>query len=130
MGRLMAARPLAVVLASADLERLYTGLSLLVSAAAEGRSARGLVTFGALAVLADPALGDRALDPVETPHLTERGRATFARSILELRALAAPSLHACAAAVETTGLGADGLAGVVSTPRFLAEAGEAELVVV
>ena len=36
---------LAVILESADPERLYTGLSLLVSA----EEARGLATFGALA---------------------------------------------------------------------------------
>jgi peroxiredoxin family protein len=39
---------IAVILASGRLDRLYTGLSLLVSAAAEGRPARGLVTFEAL----------------------------------------------------------------------------------
>ena len=130
MRRLMPARPLAVILASADVERLYTGLSLLVSAASEGRAARGLATFGALAALADPGLAARAQDPVETPHLTPAGRETFARTLIELRELARPSLHACAAAAEITGLGAGGLAGVRSTPRFLAEAGDAELVVV
>jgi len=126
----MTDRPLVVILASAELERLYTGLSLLVSAAAEGRGAHGLATFGALAPLVDPALADRALAPAATPSLSEPGRAVFARSLGELRDLASASVHACAAAVETTGLAADGLAGVTSTPRFLREHAGAELVVV
>ncbi len=130
MGRLMTARPLAVILASADLERLYTGLSLLVSAAAEGRPAHGLATFGALAPLTDSGLAARARDAAATPHLSEPGRDVFARSLGELRDMAAPSVHACAAAVQTTGLEPEGLAGVISTPRFLAAHPDAELVVV
>ena len=39
---------IAAILESGEPERLYTGLSLLVSAAADGRPARGLVSFGAL----------------------------------------------------------------------------------
>ena len=39
---------LAVILETADPERLYTGLSLAVSAAAEGESVRVLLGFGAL----------------------------------------------------------------------------------
>ena len=130
MRRLMTDRPLAVILASADLERLYTGLSLLVSAAAEGRPAHGLATFAALAPLTDAGLADRALAPEATPHLSGPGRAVFARSLGELRDMAAGSVHACAAAVDTTGLDPQGLAGVTSTPRFLAEHAGAELVVV
>ena len=126
----MAARPLAVVLASADLERLYTGLSLLVSAAADGRGAAGLATFGALAPLLDPQLSATALQPEASPGLTELGRRTFARSLEELRDLAREHVHACAAAVETTGLDPSSLAGVMSTPRFLAAHADAELVVV
>ena len=126
----MPARPLAVILASADLERLYTGLSLLVSAAADGRGAAGLATFGALGPLVDPHLADSALQPAATPHLSDPGREVFARSLAELRDMAAPHVHACAAAVETTGLDAAPLAGVMSTPRFLTEHAEAELVVV
>src|SRR5215210_3544619 len=47
---------IAVILASGRLDRLYTGLSLLVSAAAEGEAARGLVTFEALAPMLDAQL--------------------------------------------------------------------------
>ena len=69
----MTTRPLAVVLASADLLRLYTGLSLLVSARAEGREVSALATFGALAPLLDPELEARALDARATPGLTPGG---------------------------------------------------------
>jgi len=130
----MAARPLAVILASADLERLYTGLSLLVSAAAEGRDASALATFGALASLSDPRLADRARRPDCTPHLSGPGRETFARSLAELRDTAAdlPScrLYACSAAAQTTGADVSSLDGVRSTPRFLRDAADAQLVVV
>ena len=127
-----------MILASADLERLYTGLSLLVSAAAEGRDARGLATFGALDALTDDNLEQRALDPAATPHLDGAGRAVFARSLVELRDTAAAHascrIHACSAAAQTTGVTAERIGarldGVISTPRFLREFAEAELVVV
>jgi peroxiredoxin family protein len=129
---------IAAILESGDLERLYTGLSLLVSAAAEGRPARGLAGFGALAPLLDDRLAARALQPEETPHLTMPGRETFARSLAELRELAREledcRIWACAAAVETTGVAVadveERLDGVMSTPRFLKEIGDAQLVVV
>lgn len=120
-------RPLAVILATADLERLYTGLSLLVSAEAEGRAVRGLVTFGALGPLLDPALADRALDPARTPHLADDGRAIFARSLAELRDLALPRLATCAASAEATGTSIGAVEGM---PRFLRETASADLVVV
>jgi len=128
---------IAVILASDSLERLYTGLSLLVGAAAEGEEARGLATFGALALLLDPELEARALAPEATPSVSAGGRAVFARSLAELRDTAAAlegcRVWACAAAVETTG--ADRAAvearldGVRSTPRFLRETAGARLVV-
>jgi peroxiredoxin family protein len=129
---------IAAILESGELERLYTGLSLLVSAAAEGRPARALVGFGALEPLLDERLAARALRPEETPHLSVPGRETFARSLTELREVAREledcRIWACAAAVETTGtLLADveaRLDGVMSTPRFLREIGDAQLVVV
>jgi peroxiredoxin family protein len=129
---------IAVVLASGRLDRLYTALSLLVSAAAEGEEARGLVTFEALGPMLDERLHARALRRGETPWLSDAGRATFARSLAELRDTAAElpdcRIWACAAAVETTGTGrADveaRLDGVLSTPRFLREIGEARLVAV
>lgn len=120
---------IAVILASGALDRLYTGLSLLVCTAAEGEPARGLVTFEALPPVLDDGLEERAT--------AERG-ALFGRTLAELRATARElpecRLWACAAAVETTG--ADraaieaALAGVLSTPRFLAETAGARLVVV
>jgi peroxiredoxin family protein len=114
---------IAAILESGERERLYTGLSLLVSAAADGRPARGLVSFGALAPLLDDA---------------PPGDDTFERSLHELRETAREleycRLYACAAAVDLTG--ADPariearLDGVMSTPRFLREVEGAQLVVV
>jgi peroxiredoxin family protein len=129
---------IAVILASGRLDRLYTGLSLLVSAAAEGEPARGLATFAALCPLLDSELAARALRPAETPALSGPGRETFARTLTELRATAAAlpdcRIWACAAAVETTGAARadvdERLDGVLSTPRFLREIGDARLVVV
>src|SRR4051794_3769007 len=117
-------RMIAVILASGEPERLYTGLSLLVSAAADGRRALGLATFGALeALLADE------LSPRED---------AFGRTLAELRATALEldevTIWACAAAVETAGVTREAveerLDGVLSTPRFLREARDAQLVVV
>jgi peroxiredoxin family protein len=129
---------IAVVLAAAEPERLYTGLSLLVSSAAEGAVASGLVTFRALDLLVDPELRARTLDPGMTPGLTREGRTRFARSLVELRAAAAEldglSLFACSASIETLGLDPDHLPspldGIRSMPRFLRETAEARLVVV
>jgi peroxiredoxin family protein len=129
---------IAVILASGRLDRLYTGLSLLVSAAAEGEAAQGLATFEALAPLLDEELEARALRPEETPALSDAGRATFARTLAELRDTAGElpgcRIWACAAAAETTGIGRQEiearLDGVLSTSRFLREAGDARLVVV
>ena len=115
---------LAVILASAELPRLYTGLSLLVSTAADGEEARGLATFGALEVLVDSDLEERAA--AHGP--------TFARSLRELKATADSledcRIWACAAASEMAGSGHDVLDGVMSTPRFLRETTGARLVVV
>jgi peroxiredoxin family protein len=114
---------IAAILESGQPERLYTGLSLLVSAAAEGRPARGLVSFGALAAMLDEA---------------PAGEDAFSRSLRELRETAREledcRLWACAAAVERTGASAEAIAarldGVMSTPRFLREVEGAQLVVV
>jgi peroxiredoxin family protein len=127
---------LAAILESGDLERLYTGLSLLVSAASEGRPARGLATFGALGPLLGPDLAERARR--EAAHVTEAEREAFARTLAELRDAAAElpdcRIWACAAAAETTGvpraLVEERLDGVLSTPRFLREVRDAQLVVV
>ena len=129
---------IAAILESGELERLSTGLSLLVSAAADGIPARGLATFGALAALLDEDLLARARRPEEAPSVGDAGREAFARTLVELRATAAElddvRIWACAGAVEATG--ADRAAvearldGVMSTPRFLREVAGAELVVV
>src|SRR5215218_1571073 len=124
---------IAAILESGRLERLYTGLSLLVSAAADGRPARGLVSFGALAPLLDAELEARAVAASAVADAQ-----TFARSLAELRDTARQledcRLWACAAAVELTGasraLVEERLDGVMSTPRFLREVAGAELVVV
>jgi peroxiredoxin family protein len=122
---------IAAILESGEPQRLYTGLSLLVSAASEGRPARGLVGFGALG----PLLADRP--PADgAPDVTDTG--AFARTLAELRDTAAEledcRLWACAAAVEATGATrADveaRLDGVMSTPRFLREVAGADLVFV
>ena len=94
---------LAAILESGDPERLYTGLSLLVSAASEGRPARGLVTFGALGALLDPDLESRAR---AATNVIESEREAFARTLAELRDAAAElpdcRIWACAAAVQAT----------------------------
>ena len=114
---------LAAILESGEPERLYTALSLLVSTAAAGEPARGLVSFGALpALLAEPQDADDV----------------FSRTLVELRRTAEElddcRLWACAAAVETAGVARDEverrLDGVMSTPRFLQETAGARLVVV
>jgi peroxiredoxin family protein len=108
---------LAAILESGEPTRLYTAFSLLVSTAAEGEPARGLVSFGALAPLLDGA-GDDAFRAL---------RATAA----ELPAL---ELYACAAAVEAAGAERAEVerrvGPVMSTPRFLRETAGARLVVV
>ena len=129
---------IAVILESGELERLYTGLSLLVSSAADGRPARALVGFGALAPLLDERLLARALRPEAAPDVSDAGREAFARTLAELRdtalALEDCRIWACAAAVEATGadraLVEARLDGVLSTPRFLREVAGADLVVV
>ena len=129
---------IAVVLESGELERLYTGLSLLVSAAADGRPARALAGFGALGPLLDERLLARALRPDAAPDVTELARETFARTLAELRDTALEledcRIWACAAAVEATGVERAAveacLNGVMSVPRFLREVDGAQLVVV
>jgi peroxiredoxin family protein len=101
---------LAAILESGDPNRLYTGLSLLVSTAADGEPARGLVSFGALPVLVAGRFDGPLADLVATlPEVDVR-------------------LYACAAAVDATGDA--GAFEVMSTPRFLRETAGARLVVV
>ena len=136
----MAASPtIAAILSTGEPERLYSGLSALVSAAADGAPAAALVSFGALELILDPDLQRRVQEPDATPSLAWAGRETFARSLAELidTALSLENLtvHACAASIETMGLDpgaitARGLDGVKSTPRFLKDAGGATLMFV
>src|SRR4051794_23954687 len=127
---------LAAILESGDPQRLYTGLSLLVSAASAGEEARGLATFGALPALLDPDLEARARR--DATHVVEAERDAFARTLVELRAAAAElpacRIWACAAAVQATGVDwatvTQQLEGVTSTPSFLREAAGAQLVVI
>ena len=102
---------LAAILESGEPSRLYTGLSLLVSTAAEGEPARGLLSFGALPVVIEARF---------EPHLAE-----LWSTALELEDL---RLSACAAAVDAHGT--SGPFEVMSTPRFLRETAGARLVVV
>jgi hypothetical protein len=111
---------LAAILATGEQERLYSGLSVLVSTAVEGERCLGLATFRSLELLLDrppSGRGDR-----------------FDRSLAELIATAEGidrlELYACSASVQELGLGGDPLAGVMSTPRFLREARGAELIFV
>lgn len=97
---------LAVILESGERDRLYTALSLLVCTAAEGEQARGLVSFGALPVLASRSFPDEALE-----QLWETARELVAFEV-------------CAA------VGDDGSFPVTSMPRFLKETAGARLVVV
>lgn len=129
---------LAAILTAGEPERLYTGLSLLVSTASEGGRCAGLLTFRALDLLLDPGLRRRALAPDGTPALSWEGRETFARSLDELRETALEleglELYACSASVDTMAVEAadveERLDGVMSTPRFLRATEGARLVVV
>jgi hypothetical protein len=111
---------LAAILATGEPERLYSGLSVLVSAAVDGDRCLGLATFRSLELLLDRPPSGRG----------ER----FDRSLGELIATAgdldALELYACSASVQELGLDGEPLGGVMSTPRFLREARGAELIFV
>jgi peroxiredoxin family protein len=130
---------LAAILSTNEPERLYSGLSALVSTAADGAPAAALASFGALDLMLDPDLERRVQEPDATPSLSWAGRETFARSLKELIdtaiGLDTLTIHACAASMETMGLDPAalterGLDGVKSTPRFLKDAGDATLLCV
>jgi predicted peroxiredoxin len=129
---------LAAVMSTHEPERLYSGLSVLVSIAVEGTPCAALAAFGALDLLLDDGLERRVQELDASPSLTWAGRETFCRSIAELRDQALElddlTIYACSASMETMGLSAADveprLAGVLSTPRFLREVRDAQLVVV
>ena len=129
---------LAALLAAGEVERLYSGLSVLVSTAAEGERCAALAGFRALDLLMDPDLARRAQEPEASPVLAWGRRETFGRSLGELRdtalSLDALDVYACSASVETMMVSAadveERLAGVMSTPRFLRETASARLIFV
>ncbi|HEX8375074.1 MAG TPA: hypothetical protein VF606_07830, partial [Geminicoccaceae bacterium] len=99
---------LAAILSTREPERLYSGLSVLVSTAVEGEDVAALAAFGALELLLDPPRDEADL---------------FTRSLTELiataRELDTLTIHACAASVQMLELTGQPLDGVKSTPRFL-----------
>ena len=121
----------AAILESGDYERLYTGLSLIVSATSDNRRVMALATFGALTPLLDPELELRAQIDVA---VIEAEREAFARTLAQLRDAAAPAIWACPAAMQATGadlaMVQDRLAGVMSIPQFMREVADSPLVVV
>lgn len=129
---------LAAIVATGDPLRLYSGLSAIVSTAAEARRCAVLLTFRGLELFGAPDLERRAADAGDPPAngdapvLTPAGRTTFARALVELRdsalALDAIDVYACAA---TSELGmAESDLPVISTPRFLRDTAGAQLLFV
>jgi peroxiredoxin family protein len=113
---------LAAVLATNEPERLYAGLSVLVSTAADGEPCAALASFGALELLLEPPAGSRL----------GRSFAELVETALELDNL---TIHACSAsvdvmAIEPADIEARGLDGVKSTPRFLKDTTGARLLFV
>jgi hypothetical protein len=105
----------AAVISTSEPERLYSGLSVLVSTAAEGEECAALLAFAGAELFTSPFHEDEP----------------FTSSLRALRdqAVELPNLkvYVCAATVELgqAEIGMEGLDGVMSTPRFLREvAGE------
>ena len=114
------ATPLAAVLATGEPERLYSGLSVLVSSAVDGRRCTALASFRALELLLDPQPSGRG----------ERFDRSLAELIATARELDSLTLYACSASVDLLGIEAEPLDGVMSTPRFMRAARGAELIFV
>ena len=131
---------IAAVLETDAPTRLYSGLSLLVSAASAGTEVRALAGFASLPLLLEEgdALASRAAQRASAPHMSHDERDRFARSLVELRdlAVALPGLQlwACSAALDTTDVERAAvearLAGVRSMDAFLRETAGAELLFV
>jgi hypothetical protein len=111
---------LAAVLATGEPERLYSGLSVLVSTAVDGERCMGLATFRSLELLLGGAAAGR----------DERFDRSLAELIATARSLEPLELYACAASVDLLGIEGEPLGGVMSTPRFLRAARGAELLFV
>jgi hypothetical protein len=103
-----AAPALAALLSTREPERLYSGLSVLVSTAVEGEPVAALAAFGALELLLDP--------PPDGADLFSR---SFTELIAAARELDTLTIHACAASVQMLEIPGEPLDGVKSTPRFL-----------
>ena len=108
------------MLSTGEPERLYSGLSVLVSSAVDGRRCSALAAFRALELMLDPPPSGRG----------ERFDRSFAELIVTARDLDALTLYACAASVDLMELDGPPLDGVMSTPRFLREARGATLIFV
>ena len=98
----------AAVIATSEPERLYAGLSILVSKAVDGENCAALLSFAGLRLFLDPPAGD------DTFHRSLRELGDTARELPNL------ALYACAASAESIDPG--GLE-VMSTPRFLRQTG-------
>jgi predicted peroxiredoxin len=111
----------AAVISTSEPERLYSGLSVLVSTAVDGEACAALLAFDGLELFLSPL---------------EAGDEAFMRSLRELRQTALEldnlKLYVCAASVEFAQAEPDltGFDGVLSTPRFLREAAAERLLFV
>jgi peroxiredoxin family protein len=122
---------LAAVVTTDDPARLYSGLSLLVSTAADGARCALLLSFRGLELFEAADLERRAADSGDG-LLSPVGRDGFARSLVELRdtvlALDSIDVQVCSASAELTLI--ESQLPVISTPRFLRETAGARLLFV
>ena len=122
---------LAAILESDDPERLYTGLSLLVSAASDGRGGARRCSTSARCVRCWTPSSSRARDARHVID-AERERVRPHAGRAARHGAGAPDcrIWACAAAAQATGADwrrAGRLEGVISTPQFLREVAGAQL---
>jgi peroxiredoxin family protein len=119
---------LAAVVATGDPVRLYAGLSVLASTAADGARCAALLSFRGLELFQADDLDRRAADSGDA-LLSPVGRDTFARSLVELRdtvlALDTIDVQVCSASAEMTLVESE--LPVTSTPRFLRDTAGARL---
>lgn len=117
----------AAILSTRDPERLYSGLSVLVSSAGEGAPCAALASFGALDLLLDP-------DPAARSEMGVAFGRSFAELVDAVLGLDQLPVFACSASVETMDVDRElverRLSGVMSTPRFLREHAGAQLIFV